>query len=243
MIEEIIKPETELEKIIISDPEFIEGALWGKPRNGHPEGQVIYHIGHILKNIENIRATSFLNGSPMITLLDRERLRLIAIIHDSFKYKVNRDLPKRGENHHGMIARRFAEKYITDLEVLEIIELHDEAYNAWCKGWHKRQHEKAGLRAKQLIERLGSSIDLYMQFYQCDNETGDKTSQNYTWFEKIVSIHGTPQEFLESKTHRHYFSHETIQEEGEYVDVNDVIEYAKRYHLYELSKLNNNGNA
>jgi DnaJ-class molecular chaperone len=45
MIEEIIKCETELEKTIISDKDFIEGALWGKPRNGHPEGKVFIHIG------------------------------------------------------------------------------------------------------------------------------------------------------------------------------------------------------
>ena len=29
MIEEIIKPQTDLEKSIISDEEFIKGALWG----------------------------------------------------------------------------------------------------------------------------------------------------------------------------------------------------------------------
>ena len=32
-IKELLKPETELEKRIISDLEFIEGANYGKPRN------------------------------------------------------------------------------------------------------------------------------------------------------------------------------------------------------------------
>ena len=44
LIKRIIKPETDLELRIISDYRFIEGDLWGKPRNGHPEGMVINHI-------------------------------------------------------------------------------------------------------------------------------------------------------------------------------------------------------
>lgn len=174
MIQEIIKPETELENKIITDQEFIDGAMWGKPRNGHPEGQVIYHIGHVLKNVDKYSTTE-----------NREKLRLIAIIHDSFKYKVDNTKSKSGENHHAMIARRFAEKFITDNELLEIIELHDEAYNSWCKGDRDGKWDKAENRAKQLIERLGKSINLYLTFYQCDNETGDKESENFIWFSNL----------------------------------------------------------
>jgi hypothetical protein len=35
-IKDLLKPESELEKRIVSDPEFIEGAAYGKPRKGHP---------------------------------------------------------------------------------------------------------------------------------------------------------------------------------------------------------------
>ena len=168
VIEDTIKPETELEKEIIKDVEFVNGALWGKPRHGHPEGLVIYHVGEVLKNID------MYSKSPD----DRIKLRFIALIHDTFKYKVNRDKPKHGENHHAMIARRFAEKYTTDTDLLDIIELHDEAYNAWRKNNTER--------AKNLITRLGNSIDLYLAFYRCDNETGDKTSDNFKWFESLV---------------------------------------------------------
>ncbi len=177
MIQEIIKPETELENRIIADADFIQGAMWGKPRNGHPEGQVIYHIGHVLKNVDKYS-----------THENRHKLRLIAIIHDSFKYKVDGTKPKSGENHHAMIARKFAEKYINDNELLEIIELHDEAYNSWCKGDRNGKWEKAEQRAIQLIKRLGSSINLYLSFYQCDNETGDKESENFIWFNNLYAI-------------------------------------------------------
>lgn len=176
MIQETIKPETELENKIITDEDFIQGVMWGKPRNGHPEGQVIYHVGHVLGNVDK-----------HATIENREKLRLIAIIHDSFKYKVDRTKPKSGENHHAMIARRFAEKYITDNELLEIIELHDEAYNSWCKGSRDGNWSKAEQRAKQLIERLGESINLYLTFYQCDNETGDKENEDFVWFSNLCN--------------------------------------------------------
>lgn len=175
MIKKIIKPETELENKIISDVEFITGMTWGKPRSGHPEGKVISHIAEVLANVEKYSTPE-----------TREKLRLISIIHDAFKYKVDKAKPRMGENHHAMIARRFAEKYIDDIELLQIIELHDEAYNAWCKG-DRGDWVKAEGRAINLISML-KNIKLYLAFYQCDNETGDKEKDNFTWFQKMVNV-------------------------------------------------------
>ena len=177
MIQEIIKAETELEERIISDEYFKYGAMWGKPRNGHPEGQVIYHIGNVLKNVDKYSNSK-----------NREALRLIAIIHDTFKFKVDRTKPKSGENHHAMIARRFAERYITDKEILEIIELHDEAYNSWCKGDKNNNWYIAEKRATQLIYRLVNSIPLYLTFYRCDNEAGGKDGADYVWFSEMCKF-------------------------------------------------------
>ncbi len=171
-----IKPETELERLICSDPEFALGALWGEPRPGHPEGKVLIHIEHVLANVERI------NKFPEL----RMQLRLLAILHDTFKNKVDNTQSKSGENHHGMKARRFAEKYNIDPVVCDILELHDEAYNAWCKGSRDNKWNKAEDRAKKLVERLGVNIKLYMIFYACDNETGDKVSENFTWFEDFL---------------------------------------------------------
>lgn len=177
IIEEIVKPETVLEKVIIMDNDFIQGVMNGKPRRGHPEGEVIYHIGHVLENVDKYSNKE-----------NRENLRLIAIIHDSFKYKVDGTKPKYGENHHAMIARRFAEKYITNNELLEIIELHDESYNSWNKGNREGRWDKSEKRANELINRLGNSLELYLLFYQCDNETGDKKSEDFIWFKNLCII-------------------------------------------------------
>jgi hypothetical protein len=170
-LEDILEPETELEKEIILDPSFREGAVYGKPRKGHPEGKVVYHIREVLDNIDK-----YSEGE------ERTKLRLIALLHDTFKYKVDYDKPKKGDNHHGMIARRFAEDYIQDEQILEILELHDEAYNSWQKGNRDNNWERAYERAGILIERLGSTLDLYLKFYRCDNETGDKVKNSVVWF-------------------------------------------------------------
>lgn len=171
MIETVIKPETDLERLILNDPNFIEGVMWGEPRNGHPEGKVLYHIRDVLDNVDRYSV-----------LENREKLRLIALIHDTFKYKVDVKKPKSGENHHALIARRFAENYVNDHEILEIIELHDEASNSYRKGSRDGKWIAAEERANRLISRLGNSITLFLIFYLCDNETGDKDNSDYKWF-------------------------------------------------------------
>ena len=59
-----LKPESELEARIVSDPEWVEGASWGEPRSGHPEGSVAAHVAEVLANVEEVALDS----------TDRERL-------------------------------------------------------------------------------------------------------------------------------------------------------------------------
>lgn len=169
-----MNPETELEKKIVEDPEFNAGLSWGKPRPGHPEGVVSFHIEEVLSNVDLYSKRD-----------KRESLRLIAIVHDTFKYQVDATKNRSGENHHGYYARKFAEKYITDPKVLQVIELHDEAYNSWQKGFRDNKWDKAEERARKLIKDLGDNRELYELFFHCDNATGDKSSESYEWFIKI----------------------------------------------------------
>jgi len=177
LIKNIVKPENGIEEAIISDADFIAGAMYGKPRNGHPEGQVIYHIKEVLENIDK-----FYKDDE-----DRQELRQIAILHDTFKHKVNQNLPKSGENHHGTIARRFAEKFPIHVDVLTVIELHDDAYNAWSAGGRHGDWYKAKKRATNLINALQieNCLELYVKFYECDNKTGNKSQDNYAWFVEL----------------------------------------------------------
>ena len=89
-------PETDLERAVAADPELLEGLAWGEPRYGHPEGAVGPHVCDLLEEIERRGE----RGER------RSMLRFVVLVHDSMKYKVRDWLPKTGENHHAMRARR-----------------------------------------------------------------------------------------------------------------------------------------
>ena len=177
-IKTIIKPENGIEEAIINNDDFIEGCFYGKVRSGHPEGKIIYHIKEVLENIDKFYPEDN----------DREELRLITILHDTFKHKINNDKQRSGENHHGMLARRFAEKYPIKNHVLIIIQRHDDAYNSWQKGGRHDNWYEAERSANQLIQGLliEGCLDLYVKFFHCDNATGDKEQENYNWFINLM---------------------------------------------------------
>jgi len=164
--------ETRLEKEITADPEWTEGVQWGMPRPGHPEGRVLLHIRDVLNNVDH-----FFGDSS-----DRVSLRLIALIHDTFKYQAARSALGAPRKSHEYWARRFAERYINDRGVLQVIEFHDEAY----KASRHADREAAERRAEELIEQLGDHLDLFLHFYLCDSRTGDKSTSHYEWFKRVV---------------------------------------------------------
>lgn len=173
-----IELETELERRIAREPRWQLGLHWGRPRPGHPEGSIRLHILAVLANVD-----AFFSDSPL-----RPQLRLITLVHDSFKHEVDPDKSRSGENHHGMIARRFAEPLIDDPSVLDVIELHDEAYNAWQKGARDKRWDRAVDRSAALFERLGSTLNLYVAFYRCDNAVLGKSPDCYDWFQQQLEM-------------------------------------------------------
>lgn len=169
--------ETELERRISQEPRWQLGLDWGRPRPGHPEGSIRSHVRAVLANVD-----AFFRESTF-----RPQLRLIALVHDTFKHEVDPDKSRSGENHHGMIARRFAEPLVDDEAVLDVIELHDEAYNSWQKGARDKRWDRAEERATALIQRLGQTLGLYVAFYQCDNSVEGKSSDCFDWFQQQIS--------------------------------------------------------
>lgn len=174
---DLIQPETQLETLILEQPVLQEGMLWGKPRRGHPEGKVLYHVREVLDNIDQHAPSDFL----------REQLRLVAIIHDSFKYQ--EDLKTRPRNwamHHAVIARRFADDFINDEAVLDVIEWHDEAYYCWRAMKKGRPADSTRHCIDCLMQRMqpNRAEQLYALFYKCDTQTGDKTQAPLYWFEE-----------------------------------------------------------
>ncbi len=178
MIQEIIKPETTLEKTIIQQKEWLTGAFWGEPRHGHPEGKVIFHIREVLDNVEKI------SKNPLV----RQKLRLISILHDNFKHLEESERPRLDwSKHHAVFARNFATNFIDEENLLNIIELHDEAYYSWHSNKVHQNKERKEVRLNNLINKLGrENLQLFYLFFKCDTFTGDKTILPVKWFEETV---------------------------------------------------------
>ncbi|HTK10387.1 MAG TPA: HD domain-containing protein [Ktedonobacteraceae bacterium] len=172
--------ESALEQKIAADPAWQQGVAWGIPRAGHQEGPVMYHIADVLANIERLDIASE----------DRCKLRLIALIHDAFKYRVDEARPKTGKNHHAHIARQFAERYITDPGILLVIETHDEAYNIWRFGFYRDRWQHAEERADSLLQRLGPLLSLYAHFFYADSDTESKNPAPVIWFKQFLTSRG-----------------------------------------------------
>jgi hypothetical protein len=173
---DMLKPETDSERFLALHPEVRKGLGWGEPRYGHPEGMVLYHVPDIFENIDLIM--------PPLSKKEREQLRLVALLHDVFKYLEHKGSPRDWSRHHSMLARQFAEAFISDQTVLDIIELHDEAYYCWRLEALIHQPEKSQVRFARLLERIGYCLQLYYVFFKCDTRTGDKTQAPVKWFEK-----------------------------------------------------------
>ena len=170
--------ETELERRIAAEPEWREGLEWGQARRGHPEGAVKHHVADVLRNVER-EATS-----PE----ERRRLRLAALVHDSFKYRAPEASARVGsEGHHGSHAARFLARFVDDEELLTFVRWHDEAFAAWLGSVKGRDPRRAKERACALVKRLGPALPLYLRFFRADNATEGKSPKALRWFERIAA--------------------------------------------------------
>lgn len=183
-IEELIKAETSLELQLINEPDFREGLIWGTPRFGHPEGTIVLHINEVLSNI---------NKLP-IDENQRAILRLVAISHDTFKNKEDRNTPRNWNLHHSILAKEFMSKYSSDPVLLQTIEYHDEPFYCWLHV-HRGEYELAERRLNRL---LNESLDFQMLylFFICDTLTGDKILAPLIWLEEKLELESYRKYFL-----------------------------------------------
>jgi hypothetical protein len=162
--------ENELEGAVAEDPDIQRGWAFPVEGAGHPERLVGAHVAAILRNID-----------PDDEL--RSPLRLIALVHDSMKWAVRRDLPWSHENDHAVLARRVAERHTSDPRLLATIELHDEAY--WI--FTTNQAERDAVDA--LLTRLPDP-ELYVRFVELDATNEGKDPTFLLWLRNEVGLRG-----------------------------------------------------
>jgi hypothetical protein len=170
-------PETDLERAVSEDPELLAGLAWGKPREGHPEGSVGSHVRDLLDAVDKA-------GDDAET---RSLLRFLALVHDSFKYRVHEWLPKTGENHHAARARRFAERFTQEERLLATLEHHDRPYALW------RKLQRRGRLDEQRFEAMMRAVpdpELFLRFIELDGSTEGKKPEPIEWFREELRRRG-----------------------------------------------------
>lgn len=170
------EPESDLERVVAAQPALLEGLAWGKPRRGHPEGCVGHHVADLLKRINGLEPGE-----------KRAPLRFIALVHDSFKYQVRDWMPKSGENHHAMRARRFAGRFTDDERTLCVIELHDRPYALWRKMRRTGSLDRHGFDSMMAKVR---DTDLFLAFVDLDGSTEGKSPEPTRWFRAELEQRG-----------------------------------------------------
>jgi hypothetical protein len=117
----------------------------------------------------------------------RSELRFIALVHDAQKNRVQRWKPKTGANHHAARARRLAERYTDDEQLLAAIELHDRPYSIW-----RRLHRTGEDQTPQLEEMLARIPDpaLFLRFVELDGSTEGKNPEPIRWLREQLERRG-----------------------------------------------------
>ena len=171
--------ESDLERAVTRDERLLEGLSWGRPRRAHPEGSVARHVADLLAMIEAWGES----GER------RADLRVVSLVHDSFKYAVDNRRAKTGENHHAMRARRFTEEFTSDERLLAVIELHDGPYALWKRvrrGLSVPDHIMDGALAR--IPDVG----LFARFVVLDGSTVGKRPEPVEWLLAELRRRGLP---------------------------------------------------
>ena len=171
------EPEGPLEAAVASDPDLLEGLAWGKPRRSHPEGAIGNHVADLLRVIDAAGETG----------ARRAQLRFVALVHDSFKGDVKSLLPKSGENHHAMRARRFAERFTDDERLLATIELHDRPYSIWKKMRRRGRLDEGAL--DRVFARIPDP-DLFLRFIEIDGSSEAKAQEPIRWLREQMEKRG-----------------------------------------------------
>lgn len=165
-----IEPETDLERRLLADGELRAGLAWGQPRWGHPEGAVQAHVAAILAAIDG--------DDPL-----RSDLRVLALIHDSFKRRLRPSEPWSRDNDHAVLARRFAERYIGDERLLATLEVHDEPYWLW------RSSPERDEALQQLLAAIPDRA-LFARFVELDAASEGKDLSFLWWFRREMAKRG-----------------------------------------------------
>jgi len=170
-------PETDFAQLLIeiqSDPRYLQNLDWGKPRSGHPEGTLRAHLVELDANLRRL--------SPQLVPDEIARLRVLIHTHDTFKPQAAAGVAITHPASHASLARAFLAEFCTDVDLLEMIQYHDEPYALWQRG-RRGPHDEE--RLARLVSRI-RDWDLFVAFLIIDGCTKGKSREPLTWFLTVL---------------------------------------------------------
>lgn len=164
---------------VTSDPRYLKNIEYGKPRSGHPEGKVKYHIAELEKNLESMK-------SKGISEEQYWKLKFLIHVHDTFKAEAVPDSRIDHPDSHASLARKFASEFTDDTDLLNMIQYHDVNFALW------KQFKATGFHdAERFSDLLAAIIDweLFLMFLILDGSTSGKNPAKIGWFINEVRKH------------------------------------------------------
>jgi hypothetical protein len=158
--------------LIKADPRYQKNIEYGQPRAGHPEGKVKFHIADLEANLEILTEKN-------ISTSDYWKLKFIIHVHDLFKVEEQKKTPTLHPENHASLAKEYANQFTDDIDLLNIIQFHDENYNFW------REYVQTGDYDRDRFQRLLNTIknwDLFLMFVIIDGCTEGKELAKLAWF-------------------------------------------------------------
>lgn len=149
---------------ILVDPRYIEGITYGKPRKGHQEGSVANHIADLIANLDRIK--------HLVNDEDFYKLLILIHVHDTFKLHAERDVPIDQHNSHASLARNFLAEFTDDIDLLNMVQYHDENFALWKQMKYKGKYNEKRFRERVCIGIL--DISLFLLFTIIDGYTFSK---------------------------------------------------------------------
>lgn len=155
---------------IQSDPGYEANLEWGKPRSGHPEGSIQKHIEELEGNLERLK--------PYLSGEETGKLRVLIHTHDTFKPNAKPGVAITDPRSHASLARQFLAKYVSDSDLLNVVQFHDEPFALWKKHRYGGDCTDRLWRLLDLIE----DWDLFLAFLIVDGCTAGKSTEPMEWF-------------------------------------------------------------
>jgi len=157
---------------VVSDPRYLKNIEYGKPRRGHPEGKVRYHIAELEENLESMKLKGISDEQYW-------KLKFLIHVHDAFKAEAVPDSPITHPNSHASLARKFASEFTDDTDLLNMIQYHDLNFALW------KQFSATGFYNSERFSDLLAAImdwDLFLMFLILDGSTSGKDPAKIGWF-------------------------------------------------------------